>query len=539
MIDQSPECYESLAPERVLQGTPSTVASELFACGCVWWQLLTGRPAIAGANGLAKVKAVAEGQIPDVRQFAPDAPPVLAEVIAACTSTNPKERPNSFDEVARILGPPSVLGSKAIARCLVRPERWLLPRSRPKRKRSRLAHHGLEVATAAACIFVMIGAWRLMARPASTSATSAMASIKLSAERPVAKLATPTTSSSEVVPASFKEAAKRPRKPHPKEPEPLRLPTDRTIRLSTLTPNAGQLICGEADARPTVIVPAGGLVIDEPDVHFRDIDFLTDAQESSSPFIVLRTSGASFERCTFRASSADGTQRSAVSWEPSAESGDDDWNADADRLSLVNCIMHRVGTSIARSRTGEATIECVNVLQVDAGSLTRLASPVPNAAIVISLDRCTVRESGPVIEFLPSTTNSHRSGRVLITAVDCVFAPRADRAILELSPAFAAQDLNRLRWNGRDSLLETNTVLISSRDPSGTSEATDDSQLDLVGLVRSQLEFAGPSLNSPSSSYLRRWVAPRTSLDSPGINPADLPQNTPHLTTGRHDVRLK
>ncbi len=41
----APEACSTLAPERVSRGTQPTIASDMFACGCVWWQMLCGRPA--------------------------------------------------------------------------------------------------------------------------------------------------------------------------------------------------------------------------------------------------------------------------------------------------------------------------------------------------------------------------------------------------------------------------------------------------------------------------------------------------------------
>ena len=37
--DLAPDACSALAPERVTDGTPPTVASDLFACGCVWWHI--------------------------------------------------------------------------------------------------------------------------------------------------------------------------------------------------------------------------------------------------------------------------------------------------------------------------------------------------------------------------------------------------------------------------------------------------------------------------------------------------------------------
>ena len=55
-----PEAYDYLAPERVTEGTPPNAASDLYACGCTWWQMLTGRPPLAGGTALAKLRSAAD-----------------------------------------------------------------------------------------------------------------------------------------------------------------------------------------------------------------------------------------------------------------------------------------------------------------------------------------------------------------------------------------------------------------------------------------------------------------------------------------------
>ena len=60
--DLQPEAYDYLAPERIADGTPPTLASDMYACGCLWWHLLTGRAPFAGGNSLAKLRAVHAGR---------------------------------------------------------------------------------------------------------------------------------------------------------------------------------------------------------------------------------------------------------------------------------------------------------------------------------------------------------------------------------------------------------------------------------------------------------------------------------------------
>ena len=71
--DLQPEAYDYLGAERIADGMPPTLASDMYACGCLWWHLLTGRPPFAGGNSLAKLRAVHAGKLVAVRHLAPDA----------------------------------------------------------------------------------------------------------------------------------------------------------------------------------------------------------------------------------------------------------------------------------------------------------------------------------------------------------------------------------------------------------------------------------------------------------------------------------
>ena len=82
--DLLPEAYDSLAPERISAGTPPDLRSDIYACGCVWWHLLCGRPPLAGGDSLSKLRAAEAGEICDPRRYAPDVPAPLAAAISAC-----------------------------------------------------------------------------------------------------------------------------------------------------------------------------------------------------------------------------------------------------------------------------------------------------------------------------------------------------------------------------------------------------------------------------------------------------------------------
>ena len=70
--------------ERVAGGASPAIASDLFACGCVWWQMLCGRPPLGGGDAMSRLRAAQTAAIDDWRQWAADVPEPLAGAIDAC-----------------------------------------------------------------------------------------------------------------------------------------------------------------------------------------------------------------------------------------------------------------------------------------------------------------------------------------------------------------------------------------------------------------------------------------------------------------------
>ena len=144
--DLVPDACSTLAPERVTDGAPPSVASDLFACGCVWWHMLCGRPPLGCGDTLARLRAAQAAAVDDLHRWAADVPEVLVEAIRDCLQKDPRKRPKSMSDLARRLGPLRRHGRQAIARCLVATVRprapWLQSKRGKRRRRPSASVHG-------------------------------------------------------------------------------------------------------------------------------------------------------------------------------------------------------------------------------------------------------------------------------------------------------------------------------------------------------------------------------------------------------------
>ncbi len=299
--DVPPEALDYLAPERVALTTEPTTASELYACGCLWWHLLAGRPPLGGGDSLGKVRAAQEGKIREIRHFAPESPGRLLELISDCTQIDPSRRPASFAEVAARLEAPTSRGAKTLARCLRSPAE---PTGRNRSSGS------FVLAVAAAALAAAVTFWPPWKDNEPKPKQSAVAAVPgehgdargaggqaEDVGRSHVETGVPATPSAFVQDNENNLAAK--------DAKALILPTGAAVALSRLDVKDGQLVRGEG-GRPRVLVPAQGLLIEAEAVRFHDIDFIWDGSQRASAsrdsaLLVLAALSAEFHGCSFQA----------------------------------------------------------------------------------------------------------------------------------------------------------------------------------------------------------------------------------------------
>ena len=91
-----------MAPEQ-LEGREADSRSDIFALGCVLYEMVTGRNAFGGETQASVIGAILHEQPPPIFSLQPLTPPALDRVIGACLAKDPDDRWQSAADVAREL----------------------------------------------------------------------------------------------------------------------------------------------------------------------------------------------------------------------------------------------------------------------------------------------------------------------------------------------------------------------------------------------------------------------------------------------------
>jgi eukaryotic-like serine/threonine-protein kinase len=91
-----------MAPEQI-RGQEVTRRTDLYALGCVFFELLTGRPPFTGDTPAATLHMHLKSPAPRVSQLALDCPAALDQIVSKLMEKSPADRFDSAEEVSRVL----------------------------------------------------------------------------------------------------------------------------------------------------------------------------------------------------------------------------------------------------------------------------------------------------------------------------------------------------------------------------------------------------------------------------------------------------
>jgi serine/threonine-protein kinase len=573
-----PAAYDYMAPELARGLAPTSVATDIYACGALWWHLLAGRPPLSGATAEDRCHAAQTTRIRSIYPIAPDTPRVLVDAIARCTEHAIENRPAHFAELLEMLGPPSDRGQALVTRHVERgaspPER-LVRRVRTMR-RSPNAPTWLTVA-AGVLLALSIGIWPLYqsglsdngaaARQiAKSDVPNAQTRLSVAAPRlapagqrnaepkstaPPNSEAVPTAAAlpKGVAPQSARGATK-PRdvvrtvalQPVPPRVEPTSVSREflisaaRPLAWEQVRPRAGQVVRARTGERAQVVLPAGGGTLAIDNLRFADIDFVVPALTASAQAaLVVTARHVSFERCSFQSVSPASLTVAALHWSVEASSETEGMAVPCE-LSMRECVMARVGVGICAEIAGQATLKLSDVLFLGSGSFVSIVpSSVARGAEAsrwpcttdLQLRHCTVRGAACVLD-LSAPRGDSAAGAVHVDARECVFAPHEAGTIVHVTGGVTPADVLRsLTWQGEGSVVARKIPVVLWSAASGQRRTVGDGKLPIEGLVRTELGFAGEADEGPDASRLVRWQVPLRSGQPPGIG--DVPLALPSL----------
>ena len=519
--DLQPEAYDYLAPERISAGSATSLTTDIYACGCLWWHLLTGRPPFSGGNSLAKLKAAHAAKSIDVRQLAIDVPDVLAQAIAMCMAREPTARPQSISELSKLLGAPTRAGCAAVARCLRhQAPLWSAIRAaRPPRsaRRKQLPIAAGLVTAAAVVVLALLPLWR------RSQQSPAMAQRAPSAKPVTTKGNEPLGDPLAIDEVSRRDTRIRPvaaMEPVDDAPQDLMLPAGKKMYLSQLSLKPGQHVRGAAGQRPLVCLSGTGLGVECEDVCFENIDFVwepagsgEEATSLNSAMILVESQAIEFRGCSF--SSAEETAPIAIAW-----SGADDAPSGLHgELTLRDCVFSGVAAVIDCQGTSALSVEMTNSLCLAAGPVVRLhRAPKSDEALSISLDHLTTRGDCSVLECRYSRLDDPL-GTITICVTDSALDTNPRGGLLILAGGQRPDRLlSTIAWNGQGSLVPPHTAVALWRSGARKQQILSEDQLAVAGLVRSHVEFSGSAAGPASASRVTRWQVPLRSDDPPGAN---------------------
>ena len=91
--------FQYIAPE-VLQGQEADARSDVFAFGCVIYEMVTGRRAFEGKSQISVLSAILEKEPEPMSATQPQTPPMLERIVRGCLAKDPADRLQSAHDAA-------------------------------------------------------------------------------------------------------------------------------------------------------------------------------------------------------------------------------------------------------------------------------------------------------------------------------------------------------------------------------------------------------------------------------------------------------
>jgi serine/threonine protein kinase len=533
--------YDGVAPELIGSMARPTCASDMYALGCLLWQLLAGRPPFPGGDPLIKLAAHQNRVIEDVRKWAPETPPALAEGIRRMTARDSAERPAGYAEVLKHWGGPSRGGRRRLAafrRWFDAPARTRLeaPPARSGRRWPMIAGMLFVVALA---VFGLnhegarsaLLAWKARIPVDGADVPEGHDGEHATTFRPEPEnVASPRSVTDEIADPLLEL-------PIPDQQGIIRLPLPGPYRVREISVVGRLAIIGGAGPGAEIIVRDRPLKLFAESVRMENVRLrrTTPVEGTSRPpaaLALIHAQSLDLERCVILSGGASSDRTDGGDAASENTGLGLAWKL-VDPLDHQGGVARVTNTIVAGGDTALFVaspirrVEFINCLRLGGGPLCHLALTTDSSRdTVIRMERTTCRAARALLRIAaPADGRSRQS--IIVDADDCVFdlTPPAG-TLFEFQGNLAPTDWGAcVRLTGEGSLT-ANSVLaaVVVEEDGGPRVPLDPAAIRMEGILTGPYQFAGPISRRAEDAEVRDYEAPRRSTSPPGIVSAELPQ---------------
>lgn len=528
-------CHEGIAPELIGGRTTRTSASEMYALGCLLWQLLAGRRPYLTADRIEQLAAHQSGTIPDIRTLAPETPQSLAQLISRLVAKSPSDRFTSLAAATRECGLSHSRGRARLSQFQTSFQSMVPVRlgsvTRSKKPASLQSMRTAAVLIGAAALFLFSSAGRSMLASAGR-----LLQARQEAEAPASTRTSPspTAATNNGSPAPLKTA------------NAIRSPktTDARLTLQETQKHSGQIVLEQAGLYAASthsavgelrISGAGGVrpvieIVDQP-LHLSGervvlenlIIRRTQSGTPDVPLVLVNSQILIIRGCEFHSgpvrsetnpqTAADPSQV-AIRWRHLDEKG-----ILPGEIEVSECLFAG-GAAVLSCDSVPQGIQMLDTACLGTGPVCEIRHLPGVRTLRMGLIRTTLRGTGPLLREQEIT--AQKQTPLVIDLRQSVFELSSDVALVEAIGSPLSRWRPNLKIDSNGSYLAGESEFVGMRAELGDEiNPLDPAELDIEGLERAEVQFTGPLSLSWNNNVITRYTADVQSADQPGIRPRE------------------
>ncbi len=463
---------QAISPERFNSGLSASKTSDMYALGCLLWQLLAGRTPFPMADPLSRIVAHQQQTVPDIRTIAPDTSEVLASLIKHMTLREPHRRLQSFRSIIDELQQSRSVPRKRLKQ-FIRTFETAAPR-RPMNSPSTWKRKLITTSVAGLLTLAFTGLmWNRTSLGLPTLSSVSATTLERPADSSPANSAQDKSSVRQLLPL-----------PPVNAQGVVLLTESQHYAVGNLQFNGTLILRSAPGQLATILIDDQALQLSAEIVRIENVQILDEREQAISSAIQLKAQELVLRSSRFQRSEFE-TASSFIDW-----IGNDNSDPRSGRVLISDSEFVGAGT-LLHAYLPLSTAGFENVLKQGSGPVLRLESGVrAGLKVPLVLNRCTLRDCGSLVVY--SGKEITQTGRLSLQGGDTVFAPLAGYALFELRGMnIHSQWEQHLEIYSQGLIVPDTLPLVIQMDDASESGATADAgQLAVDGLLAGKFAFS-------------------------------------------------